>query len=183
MKKEPDRQKIREIVGYTHQKEWANATSWYGTAVAFREAAAILHDHKDSIKDGFRVFAFNAGLSLEQIIKAVLAANRQKIPRKHNLRKLAENTTIAFTKDQQHTLDHFTDIIVWRGRYPTPKTAEQWDHYHDQVVEKTQTRSKSGAGWPDPKSFPNIENYLKIWGTCLNEYLRAQQPPTHGGGK
>jgi HEPN domain-containing protein len=180
MRKKPDPKKIREIVGHTYQKEFDNAASWYGGAVPFHEAAAILHDHKDSIKGGFRVFSFNAGLSLELIIKAILASNGQQIPTEHDLRKLAENTTIAFTKDQLHTLDHLSAIIVWRGRYPTPKATKQWDHYYDQVAENTLARSKSGAARPDPKRFPNIENYLKIWDACLNEYLRAQQPPTHG---
>jgi HEPN domain-containing protein len=136
MRKKPDQKKIREIVGHTYQKEVANAASWHRDAVSFHEAAAVSHDQKDNITVGFRVFVFNAGLSLELIIKAILAANRQQIPTKHDLRKLAENTTIAFTKDQLHTLDHISEIIVWRGRYPTPKGAKQWDRYYDQVAEK-----------------------------------------------
>jgi hypothetical protein len=74
-----------------------------------------------------------------------LLQKRQGIPTEHDLRKLAEKTAIVFTKDEQHTLDHFREIIVWRGRYPTPKTEKQWDNYQDHVAGNTQTRSTSGT--------------------------------------
>jgi len=101
-----------------------NADSWYKTAISFHEAARVLYDHKERISSGIRIFAFNAGLSLELIIKARLAAISAPIPFTHNLIKLATKATLTLTAEQMETLQLLSEVIGWRGRYPTPRRAE-----------------------------------------------------------
>src|SRR4051812_11338844 len=71
---------IREKLGHTHQKQMANAAAWHSLARSFHRAAKILNEFADSIPSDSRPFAFNAGLSLELVFKAILAKKQLAIP-------------------------------------------------------------------------------------------------------
>jgi HEPN domain-containing protein len=167
------RKEIRAITGYTHGKQSANAKAWHDSAISFHEAANVLHDNRESISAGFRVFAFNAAISLELIIKAILATEARAIPPKHGLRELARAASLPLDADQMDTLDLLSEIIAWLGRYPSPRTEQQWDNFHDNVFEQHKVRSRRGNVYTveaHGKKFPSKENYMKIWRVCAATY-------------
>lgn len=168
-----DRKKIREITGYTHQKQINDPDSWYKGAISFHESAHVLYEAQESITLGSRVFTFNAALSLELILKAILVAKKINFKFTHTLRALADNADIELNDDQKHTLDLLTAIFTWVGRYPAPKLETEWDQFHDAVFEKHIIRSKIGntnKSMANPKTYPSMANYMAIWEICLTKY-------------
>lgn len=168
-----DRKKIREIIGYTHQEQRDNADLWYKNSLSFHEASIILYEYQERVNGGLRIFQFNAALSLELMFKAILAAKGENIPTIHVLRELCTNSEVELDEDQKHTLDLLTESIFWLARYPSPKAEGQWDNYHDNILEKHIIRTQSGNTYStlaNPKRFPSMENYSKIWKICLVKY-------------
>ena len=107
-----DNKRFREINGYTCEKESNNPDSWFKRAVSFHEAAKILYDTKYSISHhGLLVFSFNAGLSLELILKAILVTNNKGLSYTHTLQNLSEEADIDLDNDQKHLLEFFTSAI------------------------------------------------------------------------
>lgn len=169
-----DRKKIRNIIGYTHQEQLGNAELWYNSAISFNEASSVLYEYQEEISGELRIFVFNAALSLELVLKAILAAKREAIPTKHTLRELCTKAEVDLDEDQRCTLDLLTETIIWAGRYPCPKLEEQWDNYHDNIFEKHIDRQKTGntiSSIANPKRFPSLENYTRIWRSCLVKYV------------
>lgn len=168
-----DRKKIREIIGYTHLKQRDDADLWYKKAVSFHEASIVLYEHQKRLSGELRVFQFNAALSLELIVKAILAAKGDTIPPIHFLRELCTKAEIELDKDSKFTLDLLTESILWFGRYPVPKSEAEWDNFHDNIFEKHKVRLQSGnthTTLANRKRVPSIENYTKIWEICLVKY-------------
>lgn len=171
-----NRKKIRGITGYTHQRQLKNADSWYKGALSFHESAIVLYEAKERITEGFRVFIFNAALSIELILKGIITAKNKEIKHTHSIKVLAKDADIELNDNQICTLDLLTDIIMWLGRYPAPKTEEQWDKFHDTDFEKHIIRSKTGnttRTMAHPERFPNLDNYMKIWEVCLTKYKES----------
>lgn len=162
-------------MGYTHQKQISNVAAWYSLAKSFQRAAALLNEFADRIPSDSRPFAFNAALSLELIFKAILAKKRSPVPKGqsgHDLRSLCEKAEMNLSSEQMTTLELMTEEIIWAGRYPVPNTEQRWDDFHDRVFEKHVVRSRLGnvtTVRANPKTFPNWENYMKIWRLAVTE--------------
>jgi HEPN domain-containing protein len=168
-----DRKKIREIIGYTHQKQEDNADLWYKQSISFHEASIILYEHQERLSGALRMFQFNAALSLELIFKAILTAKGKTIPKIHLLGKLCTKAEVELDEHQKFTLDLLTESIMWLGRYPAPKSETQWDDFHDNIIEKHKIRLQSGnthTTLANRKRFPSMENYTRIWGICRDKY-------------
>ena len=166
-----DRKKIREIIEFTYQKQRDNADLWYRQSVSFHEASIVLDENKGRIH--VRVFQFNAAISLELIFKAILVAKGKKLRTIHNLRELCKETEIALDEDQMLTLDLLTEGIIWLGRYPVPTSEEKWDNFQENIYAKQKVTSRSGNTGTvsaNPKRFPSMDNYTRIWGTSLAQY-------------
>jgi len=165
------RKDVREIVGFTFSQGGSDAQGWFNRACSFKTAAELLDAKAESSLA--IAYYFNAGLSIELILKAVAIAKGKKFDTNHRLNDLCVNAGIKLTKDQACTLELFSEIIVWSGRYPTPKNEGQWDNYHDVILEKHIVREREGNTFKTiahKDRFPTLENYLKIWGLCEEEY-------------
>jgi len=164
--------RIREIVGLTRQRQIASVSGWYSLAKSFHAAAKVLNEFQDQIPSDSRPFAFNAALSLELIFKAVLARKQLPIPsgrKGHDLRVLCANAGVSLSEKQMTTLELMTEEIIWAARYPVPNTEEKMDDYHDRIFEKHVVRSRTAnvtSVRANPETFPNWENYAKIWSIC-----------------
>ncbi len=168
-----NRRKIREAIGWTHQTALADPSAWRKAASDFHEAAVVLYKHEGHFT---LVFAFNAGLSLELALKAILAARGTKVPATHKIRELAAIARINIEKEQVDTLDIFTSIVEWRGRYPAPTKESKWNDFHDIDMERVTIRKQDGnvhKTMADPKRFPTLENYIKLWETCDTEFRKV----------
>jgi HEPN domain-containing protein len=161
---------VREIIGHTFGKSIANAKLWHELAVSYHEAAKILHVHNKSVEANISVVAhFNGALSLELMLKAILVAKGRTMKFTHKLKGLAKDAEIEISENQKMTLELLSEVLEWRGRYPVPTKEEKWDNYHDNIYEKHKIRTRKGnvgITRSNPETFPNLENYLKIWEIC-----------------
>jgi HEPN domain-containing protein len=172
------RKEIREAIGWTYETQSDDPLAWYREASAFHDAAIVLHNHEGRYT---RVFAFNAGLSLELALKAILVGKRIKYPKTHQLPKLADLAKIDVDDDQKYTLEMFATIIEWSGRYPVPVKKAKWDEFHDRILENHTVRVQSGnrrMTIADRKRFSSLENYTKLWAICDKEFeeIRSRTP-------
>ena len=168
-----DRKRIREIIGYTHQEQLDNADLWYKSSISFHEASTVLYENRERVSGAEKIFQFNAALSLELIFKAILAAKEKAIPQTHKLSELSSMAEVDLDDDQICTLELLTECIVWLARYPSPKTEKKWDKFRDNILERHMVHSQSGnihSTLANPKRFPTMENYTKIWEICLAKF-------------
>lgn len=171
-----NKKQIRQITGYTQEQQINNAASWFGLAAGFNAATNLLNEFAERIPSDRRPFALNAGFSLELVFKAVLAKKRIKIPigaSGHDLCELCAIADVKLSVKQMKTLELLTETVVWAGRYPAPTSEKRWDDYQDRVFEKHIERSRTGNSYfarANPETFPDWENYAKIWNACVAEY-------------
>jgi HEPN domain-containing protein len=174
-----DKKKIRETVGYTQKQLTADPAVWYRTAKSFNAAANLLHEFQSRVPGDSRPFVMNAALSLELILKSILAKNATTIPDGadgHNLCALCERAKVGLSEKQMTTLELLTETIIWAGRYPGPKNEKRWDDYQDRILEKHIVRSTKGnvsSTVANRETFPTWENYKKIWESCVAEFQIA----------
>ena len=171
-----DWKKYRESIGYTQAKMSKNAKAWYDLACAYHLAAELLNEFAERIPRNTRPFAFNAALSLELILKAVLASKLIDIPIRHDLLELSDLALIPITEHQRKTLDLLTATIIWSGRYPVPNKESKWDEYLDFTFNSHIVRTTAGnvhTAMANRDTFPDWNNYAKIWIICVGEYEKA----------
>jgi HEPN domain-containing protein len=78
---------------------------WFETSARNRDSA------KSMIKSGHYTWAlFVWHLSLEKLLKGIIAQETEKIPFIHNLSKIAKQVNIDFTEEQ---LDHLDEITTF----------------------------------------------------------------------
>ena len=173
-----DGKEHRERIGYTRAAQIANANSWFLLASGFHAASELLNELSIRIPNDTRPFAFNSALSIELILKAILANKNLPIPDGgHNLRTLCDKAGVALSNNQNTTLELLGETIVWSGRYPAPKTDKKWDEYQDVIFERHIVRSQEGnvfKAMANRDTFPNWENYERIWKLCVTAYQASQ---------
>lgn len=167
-----DHKKIRKITGYTFVNQKRNPQSWLECALAFNESANILFRIEKQTTKGNIVTIFNAAISIELILKAILAAQNKSIKKIHNLRILSEDARVNLNDDQKYLLDYLTETIIWL-KYPVPNSEEKWNEFHDVKFEELVIRSKAGNTFKvmaNLKRIPSLENYKNLWDICLAKY-------------
>jgi HEPN domain-containing protein len=174
-----DWKKHREGIGYTQAKMSKDAKAWHRLAIGYNLAAAILNEFGERIPGDTRPFAFNAALSVELIFKAILAKKQIGIPTRgegHELVALCDKASVPITDNQRKTLDLLTSTLIWSGRYPAPNKEAKWDEYQDFTFESHIVRTSIGnvhTARANRETFPDWNNYSKIWGLCIREYEAA----------
>jgi len=68
-----DKKEIRQITQHTFASQQSNEDSWYRSAISFHEGAGILWQHADSIRGGALVALMNGALSIELLLKPLIA--------------------------------------------------------------------------------------------------------------
>ncbi len=165
--------RIRRFVSYSHKAQTSNVDAWLSLANSFRAAAEILDEEHDRIPSDSRPFVFNAALSLELLLKAILVKKQLEIPSGstgHNLCSLCVKAQVPLDEHQMVTLELMSEEIVWAGRYPVPKREKDWNEYHDKILEKHIIRETIGnvtTVLANRKTFSNRDNYEKIWKKCM----------------
>jgi hypothetical protein len=174
-----DWKRYRESIGYTQAKVSKDAKAWHALALGYHRAAELLNEFPDRIPRDTRPFAFNAALSIELILKAILAKKLVEIPNRiggHDLLSLAGMAMVPINEHQKKTLDLLSATIIWSGRYPAPNTASKWDEYQDFTFESHVVHSTVGnvsTAMANRDTFPDWNNYSKIWSVCITEFERS----------
>jgi hypothetical protein len=81
-----------------------------------------------------------AGIEFELLLKAkiitkigegMIKGSREEIIFRvsHNLTRLATQASIVLTEGETKLLETLSSYISWMGRYPSPKTEEEWDRW------------------------------------------------------
>jgi hypothetical protein len=110
------------------------------------------------------------------IFKAILAQRQLRIPvgqKGHDLRVLCTQACVGVSDQQMTTLELMTEEIIWAARYPAPNKEGRMDDYHDRIFEKHVVRSRTAnvtIARANLETFPNWENYAKIWNACAAEF-------------
>lgn len=118
-------------------------------------------------------YYYNAGLSLELLLKAIAITQAKEFRSGHRLGVLCELVGMRLNEDQEATMELLSDMIVWSGRYPTPKREAQWDNYYDVILEKHIIREQKGnvgSVIANRARFPTLQNYLDLWAECERLY-------------
>ena len=169
-----DRKDVRVITGFTFSKIGSDPENWIRRAKDFKEAAELIAKSDECSQP--IPYYFNSGLALELALKAVAIAKSLKFETNHRLVELCKITGVKVSEDQACTLELFSEIIVWSGRYPVPKKEEQWDNYHDVVQEKHIVREKNGNFGrvkANRNRFPTLQNFIALWNAIELEYMSA----------
>jgi hypothetical protein len=173
-----DRKGIRRIGQYTFAHLQSNDESWYSSAIAFHEGASILDQHIGSMRCGRLVFLTTAALSIELLLKAAIVAKGGIAPITHDLPRLARDAEVAYSKEQEATLELLSEVLKWSGRYPVPTNEKAWDHYHDNVFERHVIREREGGVGTtraNPETFPSVNNYEKLWDLANRKWDEIQR--------
>ena len=139
-----DRAKSREIASLTYSSAKMNPSSWYSCANSFHTATEVLGDNINTIDGGIRVVLLNAALSIELLLKAIIVATGNEIRTIHTLPELAKDAVVPFSAAQECTLELLSEILIWSGKYPVPKSEGKWNVYFDYILEKHIIRQREG---------------------------------------
>ena len=172
-----DRKEIRRITQDTFASQQSDEESWYRSAVSFHEGSNVLGQHIDSIRRGKLVFLANAAVSIELLLKAIIVAEGGKARITHELLGLARDAGVAFSNNQEATLEWLSEILKWSGRYPVPNKEEDCDHYFDNVQERHIVRERVGnvrVVRANPETFPSVKNYEKLWDLANRKWDEVQ---------
>jgi len=123
------------------------------------------------------VFLANAAVSIELLLKAIIIAEGGKARITHELLGLARDAGVAFSNNQEATLDWLSEILKWSGRYPVPNKEEDWDHYFDDVQERHIIREREGnvgITRANPETFPSVENCGRLWDLANRKWDEIQ---------
>jgi HEPN domain len=114
-----DWRKYRESIGYTKAKVSKDARAWYNLASGYYRAAELLNEFADRIPSDSRQFAFNAAMSVELILKAILARKHIDIPARHDLLALCDMANVPVSDNHRQTPrpTHGHDHLGWPVSY------------------------------------------------------------------
>lgn len=165
-------QKTRELVGFTFAKAEAGPEGWMTRAREFKDAAVLIVE-ANSGSLSFPYY-YNAALSLELSLKAILVAREKENRMTHRLQDLNDEAGITIEQDQEATLELLSELLIWLGRYPVPKNEGQWNNFHDVLLPKHKVMEQNGTVGrviKNENTFPTLKNYLAIWSLYESEYF------------
>ena len=167
-----EKKKIREITGYTVENEEKNFESWYRCAIAFYDAAIVLYKNDEELTRANFAADFNAALSIEIMLKAIIVKQKKKLKMTHKLTELYSYVGIDLTMDQKYLVEYLTEAIIW-FKYPVPKREEEWNRFYDEVFEALIIRYRNGNTFStvaNMERWPSLDNYLKLWDEIIEKY-------------
>ena len=171
----------RRLAEYKRAKITSDPWSWFALAKSYHLAAEQLFQIHENSRGDSRPVVFNAAISIELLLKGIIASRGHPVPldsNGHNLPKLADKAELRLTANERTLLEFLTEMIVWAGRYPTPKSDGQWNNYHDNIFEKITIREQSATTFrtiANPNTFPTWTNYRALWNACAAEFDIDQQ--------
>jgi HEPN domain-containing protein len=143
---------------------------WYERAFRFREAAAVLHEACARHEGLLPVAVYNAAVSLDLLLAAILAEQGQSQDH-HDLGRMAARIGVGLAEDQRAALGLFSDVLGRLGRYRAPGGEGARDGSGEEV-ETVRVLERPGT---DGRRSPSFADYLALWETLEREY-RLRSP-------
>jgi len=124
------------------------------------------------------VFRMLAGMSLELVYKATLAALSSKIPHTHELERLATLAGVVVDAEDVALLEILTGAIVWDGRYPVPKTAEAYETHRNLEYDRLFDKEPLGGRFvvSTPNGALNWAGFDRLWGSGSTKFWERYEP-------
>lgn len=165
--------------------EWRRFGHWQSMAVKARFAAYVLwrmrdnslhtgmaqecgHDSDDAGLALLEAFRRECAVALELVVKAVIASKlraraadpaTESVPATHDLPKLWQEADLpALSGDDLYRLHLVKSVLMWAGRYATPRTVKAWEQenkefdalaYSPHDEKKYVFRTPITLGWED----------------------------------
>jgi hypothetical protein len=140
---------------------------WYERAVRFREAAAVLHEACAQREELLPVAVYNAAVSLDLLLAAILAEQGEPQDH-HDLGRMAARVGVGLAEERRAALGLFSDVLGRLGRYRAPGGGEA----HDPSGEKVGTVRVLERPGADGRRSPSFADYLALWEPLEREYRR-----------
>jgi len=115
-----------------------------------------------------RTYCMIAGLAFELLLKSIVLEKKPNISfiDSHNLLHLLKICEIEICQDELNILNLLTEYVVWAGRYPIPKKAEDIVRYNNifnrTVVDFSQTGNTTTLKYNGSLEW---ESVMKLWRT------------------
>lgn len=174
---------------------------WFNKANDLRGATAAIWDARERNPDTLRekfgmgegysfsvalppVFAMNAGLSIELLLKAILVADLkgdfEKLPHTHDLHALANKAgVLKLLNENQHSLlQILSEFILWIGKYPVGRTEGKTEasmHVMGKMMRVISPDSKLNIMVSNGNTWPNWDNYNALWKILSDEYWKRHK--------
>jgi len=136
----------------------------------------------------YEAFSREAAISLELIIKAVIARTLELqnadpahigVPLTHNLPDLWKKAGLpSVSPEDQYRLHRFKSILIWAGKYPTPRTEKAWEEERDefkQLEGPPERHGKPVIRKPISCKPEDFERLYKIAETRLRELMKQRK--------
>ena len=104
--------KRQEFSDFTFSRVESEPENWMLRAGEFRDAAALLVKEKNGSLS--LAYYYNAALSLELLLKAILVSQKKKYRTTHRLKDLSDEAGIVVGIDQEKTLELFSEILIFK---------------------------------------------------------------------
>lgn len=94
------------------------------------------------------VYHLLCGISLEVLMKGILAERGMTPPATHNLVSLACDVGLSLDDDDQRLFRYYQSTFIWGGRYPLPRdpTPDKLRDYWDNAIEVLTTSEPIATG-------------------------------------
>ena len=140
---------------------------WYERAVRFREAAAVLHEARAQREELLPVAVYNAAVSLDLLLAAIVA-ERGEPQDHHDLGRMAARVGVGLAEEHRAALGLFSDVLGRLGRYRAPGGEGTRDGSGEEVG-TVRVLERPGA---DGRRSPSFADYLALWEPLEREYRR-----------
>src|SRR3954453_10114997 len=109
----------RETAGPAFEPRLEDPGLWYERAFRFREAAAVLHEASARREGLPPVAVYNAAVSLDLLLAAILA-ERGEPQDHHDLGRMATRVGVGLDEERRAALGLLSDVRGRLGRYRAP---------------------------------------------------------------
>lgn len=150
-------------------KDRSHRNHWYNRARELHAAAEALWRAETVSRS---VYYMLCGLALEVIMKGIIASRGEAPPTKHDLNVLADHTKVKRNKEERLLLHFLTESVLWAGRYPIPKDAddkklEDYSALARSVMEKP---AAAGTMLIERSGATDWENFDELWRKYAAEF-------------
>lgn len=161
-------QPVSQILDASFRSRMIAPLHWKARAQNAHSSAKFLWEGRKAGMDQalWEGFQREAAVALELIIKAVVVARKQKELKSKEVVKLSHDLPMlwaaarlpALPSEDKYRLAYFKSVLLWLGRYPTPKTVAAWQKDMEeraaaelklQGSQKLQISPRIACGWPE----------------------------------
>lgn len=98
---------------------------WHSEAANLFTSAEVLYNNLDKEPFCWNSYKLLIGLSFELLLKSIAIQKNMELSHTHKLDKLIKSINIPLSNDDLGILKILTEYVIWSGKYPTPKTANE----------------------------------------------------------